>query len=141
MATVVKELDNLTFSNVVEDKVLNYQNDFDGIEVGAYKLMIKYSGHEGSTRIAIDNFNLDAETVFNTGCKTAPVAAADIIFGETDHSAKGYLLENDQVSDKNASVSYAVTNSKDGEVKIDMDGNFEFIPNAGFTGQSNKLYL
>ena len=110
------------------------QNDFDGIEVGAYKLMIKYSGHEGSTRIAIDNFNLDAETVFNTGCKTAPVAAADIIFGETDHSAKGYLLENDQVSDKNASVSYAVTNSKDGEVKIDMDGNFEFIPNAGFTG-------
>jgi hypothetical protein len=136
---VVKELDNLTFSNVVEDKVLSYQNDFDGIEVGAYKLMIKYTGHEGSTRIAIDNFNLDAETVFNTGCKTAPVAVTDIIYGETNHSAKGNLLENDQVSNKNASVSYAVTNSKDGEVKIDKDGNFEFIPNAGFKGSATNF--
>ncbi|HTE26797.1 Ig-like domain-containing protein [Flavitalea sp.] len=136
---VVKELDKLTFSNVVAGKVLNYQNNFDGIEAGAYKLMVKYAGHEGSTRIAIDNFNLDAEPVFTTGCKTAPVAVADIIFGEADRSAKGNLLENDNISDKNLSVSYAVTNSKDGELKIDKEGNFEFIPGAGFTGSSTTF--
>jgi hypothetical protein len=136
---VVKELDHLTFSAVDPRTVLNYKNDFAGLETGAYKLMIKYAGHEGATRIAVDNFNLDAEPVFTTGCKTAPVAAADIIFGEADRSAKGNLLENDKISDKNLLVSYTVSDSKDGEVKIDKEGNFEFIPAGGFTGSSTSF--
>jgi hypothetical protein len=136
---LVKELDHLTFSSVDAGTVLNYKNNFEGIETGAYKLMIRYTGHEGSTRIAIDNFSLDAEPVFSTGCKTAPVAAADVIFGQADRSAKGNLLENDKISDKNVAVSYTVSNSKDGEVKIDKEGNFEFIPADGFTGSATSF--
>jgi hypothetical protein len=132
--TVVKELDVIKFADVVAGQVLNYQNNFDGIEAGAYKLMLKYIGHEGTSRIAIDNFNLDAEPVFSAGCKAAPEARQDVIFGEADRSAKGNLIENDGIADKNLSVSYAVSGSKDGEVRIDREGNFEFRPNAGFSG-------
>ncbi|RYE54964.1 MAG: T9SS type A sorting domain-containing protein [Sphingobacteriales bacterium] len=137
--TVIKDLDNVQFSNIAADQVLNYKKNFEGIESGAYKLMVRYTGHDGSTRIAIDNFNLDAEPLFNSGCKTAPVAAADVIFGEADYTAKGNLLENDLVNDKNLSVSYAVTDSKDGSVKIDKAGNFEFTPNVNFNGSATSF--
>ncbi|MHA4843734.1 Ig-like domain-containing protein [Flavitalea antarctica] len=136
---VVKELDNITFSAVDAGTVLNYKNEFSGIESGAYKLMIKYAGHEGATRIAIDNVNLDAEPVFTTGCKTAPVAASDLVVGEPNRSAKGNLLDNDLIVDKKLSVSYTVTDSKDGEVKIDREGNFEFTPSAGFRGTATSF--
>ena len=136
---VVKELDKITFSNVAADKVFSYRNQFDGIEAGAYKMMVRYTGHEGNTRIAIDNFNLDAEPVFATGCKTAPQANADIIIGQPNRHASGNLLANDRYNDEYPAISYAVTGSKDGEVKMDNNGNFEFIPNSGFTGSATSF--
>jgi len=137
--SIVKELDNIEFSTVDAGKSFNYNKTFDGISAGAYKLMVNYHGKNGATRIAIDNLHLAAETVFNSGCKTAPIAIPDVIVGEPDHKASGNVLANDIIADNSLAISYAVTSSKDGEVKITKDGSFEFIPNAGFTGSGTSF--
>jgi Big-like domain-containing protein/type IX secretion system substrate protein len=132
--TIVKELDKLTFSAVTPSKVITYNKSFDALTPGAYKITITYTGKEGATRVAIDNLNLDAEPVFNSGCKPAPVANPDLVIGNANRSAEGNVLENDIVRANDATVSYAVTDSKDGKVTINKDGSFSFIPNAGFAG-------
>jgi hypothetical protein len=138
-STVVKELDELPFSKVDPSSVVSYNRTFDGIADGAYKVTVSYHGVNGNTRIAIDNLVLNAESLFSSGCKTAPVANADIIIGGADRSASGNLLENDLISVDNSVASYAVTSSKDGQVTIAKDGSFEFKPNADFTGTSTSF--
>lgn len=136
---VVKELDKIEFTSVEAGKLNTYRNSFEGINAGAYKFTIRYSGTEGNTRIAIDDLSLDAVPVFSNGCKTAPLASPDLIIGSADRSASGNVLENDVINDKDVLVTYTVTNSKDGQVTIDKNGNFSFIPNAGFTGSGTTF--
>jgi hypothetical protein len=136
---IVRELDKLSFTSVTANKTLTYHKSFSGLEAGAFKIMIIYSGVYGATRIAIDNLTLNAEPVFSTGCKTAPVATADMFIGNADRTATGNVLTNDLVNHDEATVSYAVSNSKDGQVIINKDGSFSFNPNAEFRGTSTSF--
>jgi Big-like domain-containing protein/type IX secretion system substrate protein len=137
--SIVRNLEKLEFEVVTASKVNHYQRSFNGIPAGAYKLVVKYQGQAGSTRIAIDNLKLDAEPVYTAGCKMAPVANPDLVIGMANHSAMGNVLENDIISDKSETASYTVTSSKDGEVRIDNDGNFVFTPNPGFKGAATTF--
>jgi methionine-rich copper-binding protein CopC len=136
---IVRELDKLSFNSVTANKPLSYDKTFGGLEAGAFKIMIRYSGVQGVTRIAIDNLTLNAEPVFSAGCKSAPVANADMFIGNADRTATGNVLFNDLVSHDEATVSYAVTNSKDGQVTINKDGSFSFVPNAEFKGTATTF--
>ncbi len=131
---VIRELDKMSFTSVEIGRTLNYNKAFDNITEGAYKVMIGYAGERGGTRVAIDNLFLDAKSVFNNGCKAAPVAAPDHFIAQSGMKATGNLLSNDQVGAGGRNVSYTVTGSKDGEVIIHDDGTFEFIPGQDFKG-------
>lgn len=133
---IVRELDNTVFTEVSTDLALHYSKSFNDLEPGAYKLMIAYAGNNGNTRIAVDNVLLDAELVFNNGCKTAPVAIADRFIAQRGHKVQGNLLLNDAPGTAGRSAAYAVTASNEGNVTINSDGSFEFIPNADFKGST-----
>jgi hypothetical protein len=136
---VIKELENLSFNSITANKTFSYNRTFEGLNEGTYKLVVSYRGVNGNTRIAIDNLAFSAAPAFDNGCKAAPIARPDVIFGNTDKTASGNLLENDLLNDALQSKSYAVTSSKDGLVNISSNGHFEFIPNTDFSGKSTTF--
>jgi hypothetical protein len=131
---VIRELDRVEFDNINNRTVYTYNKTLAGHLSGNYKLFITYQGKNGNTRIAIDNLSVSAAPVFENGCKEAPVANNYIILGSSDRHVSGNLFDNELMTGKKSLVFYSVTSSPDGEVTINKDGSFSFIPNNSFTG-------
>ena len=136
---IVRELDKVVYTEVNTTGSLRYHKRFNELTPGAYKLMIGYEGNNGNTRIAIDNLLLDAELVYNNGCKAAPVAVADRFVAQPGQKVQGNLLLNDIPGSTGRHTAFTVTSSDDGVVTISRDGTFEFTPNNNFKGNATSF--
>lgn len=132
------ELDNFEFIGMNSSTVYTYNKSF-GAGSGLYKVYINYQGIGGSTRIAIDELAISASQLYATGCNEAPVAMPDIINGNTNRTATGFLNTNDYDPNSDPFDAYLISPSPNGTVTINPDKSFTFSPNPGFTGNSTSF--
>ena len=106
---------------------------------GSYKLFINYQGIGGSERIAIDQLNIGAASHYASTCNVAPVALRDKFAGTASHTASGNVLSNDYDPNHETMTAYLLSESPDGRVELQKDGQFAFTPKEGFTGNSTQF--
>lgn len=106
---------------------------------GQYKLCINYQGIGGNERIAIDQLNIDAGSHYSGACNVAPVATRDRFTGTASHTATGNVLSNDYDPNHETMTAYLLSESPDGRVELQKDGQFDFTPKDGFTGNSTQF--
>ena len=106
---------------------------------GQYKLCINYQGVGGSERIAIDELNIGAGEHYAGACNVAPVALRDKFAGTASHTATGDVLSNDYDPNHETMTAYLLSESPDGRVELQKDGQFSFTPRDGFTGNSTRF--
>ncbi len=107
---------------------------------GQYKLFINYQGIDGSERIAIDQLNIGATPHYGvSACNVAPVALRDKFTGTASHTASGNVLSNDYDPNHETMTTYLLTESPDGRVELQKDGQFAFTPKDGFAGNSTQF--
>ena len=106
---------------------------------GQYKLCINYQGVGGNERIAIDELNIGAGTHYTGACNVAPVAVRDKFAGTASHTANGNVLSNDYDPNHETMTAYLLSESPDGRVELQKDGQFSFTPKDGFTGNSTQF--
>jgi len=129
------ELDKISLSSSVN----RYQQTFTNLPTGNYKILISYSGSSADASVAIDQISFSAPLLYQSGCNTAPMAFNDFITGNSDRTAKGRLTSNDRDVNGHQLTTYLTVNSPDGEVTINPDNSFSFIPNKGFTGGNTQF--
>jgi hypothetical protein len=66
--------------------------------------------------------------------ETPPVAANDYITGTASRSVSGNVIANDHDPKGKTLNAFLVTNSADGNIMLNENGNFIFIPNEKFYG-------
>jgi hypothetical protein len=135
----VKLLDSLVLENIDHSTIYNYDKTFSNLETGTYKLFIQYGGTGIATKIILDELNISAPMLYTTGCNQPPVAVNDEIKGSANRTATGFMCANDIEPDNETFKPYAVTNSPDGNVIINDDGSFSFLPADGFSGSSTSF--
>ncbi|HEY0680322.1 MAG TPA: Ig-like domain-containing protein [Chitinophagaceae bacterium] len=135
---VVSELDKVQLAGKNQSTAYSYNNTISNLPSGPYKLHIKYMGL-GSTKIAIDQLQLNADLFYSGGCNKAPIAVNDNITGNSNRTASGKLFSNDFDPDGDAFSGYVITYSQDGTVLLGNDGSFTFTPKSGFTGSSTSF--
>jgi len=130
---VLGMLDSMEIANIDPSTVYSYNKNF---LVGSanYRVFISYQGSGGASRIAIDNLNISAPRVYSSGCNQAPVAVNDVINGQPNKTASGFICSNDYDPDGDQLHCYVISNSSDGNVTINPDNSFSFTPNEGFSG-------
>lgn len=131
-------LDSFEITNANSQTVYNYSKAFNAGS-GLYKVFIHYYGSGGEVRIAFDEINISAPKHYTAGCNSAPVAVNDIINGQANRSAHGYICSNDYDPNGDDFDCYIITNSAHGTVSMNADKSFSFAPNAGFTGNSTTF--
>lgn len=135
---VVARLDSVELTGSNNTAVYSYNRTFSSGS-GCYKIFINYAGVNGENRIAIDDLHLGARTCFSNGCNQPPVAVNDYVGGAADHTATGNVLPNDSDPENSLLNATLVTNSPDGNVTLQTDGRFTFVPNPGFTGLTTSF--
>jgi len=135
---IASELDSVELTHPNNQTVYNYSKSF-AASSGLYKVLISYRGLTGTTRVGIDDLNISASTYYNGGCNIAPVAVNDVINGTATRTATGHICNNDYDPNGDQFDSYLITNSPNGTVTLNTDKSFNFVPNAGFTGNSTTF--
>lgn len=106
------------------------------VVAGVYRIVIKLGGSlgDGNSRLSIDDLVIDANYHYAGICNSSPAATNDSY--ETVKSNSGFngqsLLLNDQDPDGETLTAILVDQSPDGDVTINSDGSFSFLPNASF---------
>jgi hypothetical protein len=109
---------------------------------GVYQFVIKMGGltGDGNCRLILDNLTIGAPYYYPSHCNDAPIAADDKYTGiEGGVFNGGNLFENDTEPNNEQLTASLVTNSPDGNVTINSDGSFTFIPNSDFKGASTSF--
>ena len=135
---IISLLDSIEFINIDTSTVYTYNQSMATL-TGAYKLYASYHGIGGSAAIAIDEVEISASPYYNGGCNSSPVAVNDNITGATNRTASGVVTTNDSDPNSESFNAYLISPSPHGTVTLNADGNFSFIPNAGFTGTSTSF--
>jgi len=131
-------LDSVEFTNINTTTVYDYNKSFTAGSAN-YRVFISYQGHAGATRFALDDLNISASRVYSTGCNQAPVAVNDVLDGNNNRTANGFMCANDYDPNGDQLHSYVITNSPDGNVTINDDNSFTFTPNENFNGNSTTF--
>jgi len=131
-------LDEVEFTNIDPSQVYVYNKSFLAGSAN-YRVFINYQGQGGATRFALDDLTISASRVYSTGCNQAPVAMNDILTGNNNRTATGFMCANDYDPNGDRLHSYVITNSPDGNVTINDDNSFTFTPNANFNGNSTTF--
>lgn len=107
---------------------------------GVYKFLFEYIGPE-SSKLVFDNLKFTyARKYYENGCNTAPVATDDIVAGTDNRHASGNVTANDYETDPGEFFyAYMIDGSPHGTVTLHMDGEFTFVPNAGFSGDKTTF--
>ena len=132
-------LDSLELTGSEAGHVYHYSKSLSLAAAGQYKLYINYQGIGGGERIAIDELSIGAAPHYVSTCNTAPVALRDKFIGTASHTATGNVLSNDYDPDHETMVSYLLSESPDGRVDLEKNGQFVFTPKEGFTGNSTQF--
>jgi hypothetical protein len=133
----VATLDSLELTGDVVGQVYTYKHVFN--LTGQYSLGVNYQGIGGSSRIAIDELNIGAAPHYASTCNVAPVSLKDKFSGTASHTATGNVLSNDYDPNHETMTAYLMTESPDGRVDLNKDGEFVFTPKEGFTGNSTQF--
>ena len=131
-------LDSVEFTGINTSTVYNYNKSFTAGSAN-YRVFISYQGMNGATRIAIDDLNISASKVYSSGCNQAPIAINDVINGQPNRNASGFMCANDYDPNGDQLHSYVIANSPHGSVTINPDNSFTFTPNEGFAGNSTSF--
>jgi hypothetical protein len=137
--TIIQRLDSIEFDKIHPPTVYDYAKTFNYLGSGLYKLYFNYQGEGGSARIAIDELMISANLKYNEGCNNAPVAVDDLIKGQSNRTASGFVCANDYDPNLDPFTPYLVTSSPDGTVQFNADGSFTFSPNPGFSGNQTTF--
>lgn len=132
------QLDSVELTSNNGDVVYNYAKSF-GAGSGLYRVYISYHGTGGDVKWAIDDIQLSASRYYAAGCNSAPVAVDDVINGQPNRSAHGYICNNDSDPNGDEFDCYIISNSAHGTVTLNADKSFTFTPNPGFTGNSTTF--
>src|SRR5580658_6638211 len=132
-------LDSLELTGSEANHVYNYSKSLQLSAAGVYKLVINYQGIGGSERIAIDQLVAGAALHYASTCNVAPVAVRDRFIGSASHTANGNVLSNDYDPDHETMTAYLLSESPDGRVDLNKNGEFMFTPKNGFTGNSTQF--
>jgi Big-like domain-containing protein/type IX secretion system substrate protein len=127
----------ITLDNNSPVTVQNYSNSFS-VTPGYYKLSVKTGGAtgDGNTRIIFDDFFADANALYGpvSHCNSAPVAVDDVFTGIIGSPFYGNILTNDIEPNGETMNPAIIVSSSDGNVIVNPNGSFSFIPNIGFAG-------
>jgi stage V sporulation protein SpoVS len=137
--TIVTRLDSFECSGITASTSYTYKKSFTGIHAGIYKVFLNYQGTGGNAAIAIDQLAISAPLHYVDGCNSSPVAVNDQINGLPNRTAWGLVTSNDSDADRDGVKAYLLTNSPDGQVTLQADGNFTFTPRPGFSGNSTSF--
>ena len=132
-------LDSLELTGANNTQVYSYHKSLSIANGGQYKLYINYQGIGGNERIAIDQLSIGAAPHYQSTCNTAPVALRDKFTGTASHTANGNVLSNDYDPNHETMTAYLLSESPDGRVDLQKDGQFVFTPKEGFTGNSTHF--
>lgn len=132
-------LDSVELTGSNNSTIYNYKKSLSIPIAGQYKLYINYQGIGGAERIAIDQLTIGASTHYQSTCNTAPVALKDKFIGTASHTASGNVLSNDYDPNHETLTAYLLTESTDGVVTLQKDGQFAFEPKEDFTGNSTHF--
>lgn len=132
-------LDSLELTGSEAGHVYSYTKSLALNTGGQYKLILNYQGNGGTERIAIDQLSIGASLHYASTCNTAPVALKDKFTGTASHTANGNVLSNDYDPDHETMTAYLLTESPDGRVDLDKNGEFVFTPKDGFSGNSTQF--
>jgi hypothetical protein len=130
-------VDSLELTGDIANHVYQYSKTLS--LTGAYELYINYQGKGGMERIAIDQLNIGASTHYANACNVAPLPTRDKFAGTASHTASGDVLSNDYDPDHELMTAYLMTESPDGRVDLEKNGQFVFTPKEGFTGNSTQF--
>jgi len=130
-------LDSIELTGSNANHTYNYRKKLS--LTGQYKLCINYQGLGGNERIAIDELNIGAAPHYTGDCNVAPVALRDKFNGTASHTANGNVLSNDYDPNHEMMTAYLLSESPDGRVELQKDGEFAFTPRDGFTGNSTQF--
>ncbi|WP_431212141.1 Ig-like domain-containing protein [Puia sp. P3] len=131
-------LDSVELTGSSAGHTYNYDKSLSVSTSGQYKLYINYQGIGGNTRIAIDQLKIGAAHHYGSTCNVAPVALKDKFAGTASHTATGNVLSNDY-DPNHETTAYLLSESPDGRVELQKDGQFAFTPKEGFTGNSTQF--
>lgn len=132
-------LDSIELTGSTNTTIYTYQKSLTPQSTGLYKLYINYQGIGGSERIAIDQLSISAPTHYASTCNTAPVALSDKFQGTEQFTATGNVLANDYDANHELLTAYLLTDSPDGNISLNANGDFVFAPMPGFTGSSTHF--
>jgi hypothetical protein len=136
--TLLKET---TMDHTASTKTETFSVD-QAVTPGVYRLMVQMGGTlgDGTCRLLVDNLDIAADFHYAGGCNTAPVAAGDAfttVRGNPFTDAS--VLTNDQDADGDQLSAMLVSNSPDGNVTLNADGTFTFVPHIDFEGSSTTF--
>lgn len=132
-------LDSVELTGSEANHVYTYSKSLQLSAAGVYKLVINYQGIGGTERIAIDQLVAGAALHYASTCNVAPVAVRDRFTGTANHTASGNVLSNDYDPDHETMTAYLLSESPDGRVDLDKNGEFMFTPKQGFAGNSTQF--
>ncbi|HXO78048.1 MAG TPA: Ig-like domain-containing protein, partial [Puia sp.] len=132
-------LDSMELTGSSANHTYSYDRSLSISAAGQYKLYINYQGIGGGARIAIDQLNIGATPHYQSTCNVAPVALRDKFAGTASHTANGNVLSNDYDPNHEIMTAYLLSESPDGRVELQKDGQFSFAPKEGFTGSSTQF--
>jgi hypothetical protein len=132
-------LDSLELTGSDNTSIYKYNKSLSVPSAGQYKLYINYQGVGGNERIAIDQLVIGASTHYQSACNVAPVALRDKFTGSSSHTASGNVLNNDYDPNHETLTAYLLSESPDGRVELQKNGEFSFTPKEGFTGSSTHF--
>jgi hypothetical protein len=132
-------LDSLELTGSEANHVYTYNKSLTLSGGGQYKLVLNYQGIGGNERIAIDQLAVNAPLHYASTCNVAPVAVRDRFTGTASHTANGNVLSNDYDPDHEMMTAYLLSESPDGRVDLDRNGEFVFTPKESFAGTSTQF--
>ncbi len=132
-------LDSLELTGSDNITAYSYNRTLTTPSPGLYKLYINYQGMGGSERIAIDQLSIGAPAHYQSTCNAAPVAIADKFEGDDQRNASGNVLHNDYDPNHEELTAYLLSDSPDGSVTLNANGEFSFRPKPGFSGNATHF--
>jgi hypothetical protein len=120
----------------------SYEGNLAIATPGVYRLVIRMGGQQGdgNARIIMDDLAIGANYHYSSHCNTAPVATDDSYTALKGNVYQGItVLVNDQEPDGEQMTAQLVTGSTGGDINLNADGSFSFIPHSDFNGESTSF--
>lgn len=135
---IIQQQDNVSLDNLRSDSAYTYKKILNfGFESG--KVLLSYQHAGNNSTLAVDEISVSAPLSYENGCNKAPIGVNDLVKGTSIRTASGNVLSNDMEVDNENMHTYLLTDSKNGKVNLQGNGNFSFSPNPDWTGNTTSF--